>query len=246
MPPLIVLVVLLATGTNCLCQTYPRWFLDPVNVNCGPAAAGYVVPSFHKTSSDSEAYLKACENLTRHHEVELSGSESYWQTEAGVYWMDNTFTEKIDSAYYLDIVSRAKKLANRSSKNMTIVLASENDCSLPDSLQAVIQCPKKQPAWVETVPQSDKYIYAVGVAPEYFYETSSWESAEKKARFNLARDFKVTLKAMQKDESRSGQEIRTEDISVTISHSEVVYRWKNSKQGLYYVLMRAPVAEQSK
>lgn len=231
-------VILFAAVVSCFAQTYPRWFLEPVNLRCGLTASGYVRNFFHQNSSDSAAYVKACENLAWEHRTEISGGEAYWETEAGVYWMGSDVTEKMDSTYLRDAVSHAKKLGDFPAHNMTIVLVSDGDCTVPDSMLSVTKCPRKQPPWVEAIPQGDGYTYAEGVAQEYFYESSSWESAEKKARFNLARNIKVSLKTIQKVEGRSGQEIRNEEVSVTLKDIEVVYRWRDMGRRLYFVLMR--------
>ncbi len=235
-----ILLSLLAVNAICSAQTYPRWFLEPVNLKCGSTASGYVRNFFHQSSSDSAAYVKACENLAWQHQTEISGGEAYWETEAGVFWMGSDVAEQTDSTYLHDIMSSAKKVDEFSSREMVIVLVSAGDCSVQDSMVSVMRCARKQPRWVESVPQGGGYTYAEGVAPEYFYESSSWELAEKKARFNLARNIKVSLKTIQKVEGRSGQEIRNEDVSVTLKDVEVVYRWRDVGRRLFFVLIRMP------
>ena len=237
--------MLIATTTNCDVQVYPavsgvypRWFLEPGGLK--GTAAGYAQNYFLQSSSDSAAYLSACKNLAYLHYSEFDGGEAYWETEAGVYWMGNNFTEKIDSTFLDDALSHAKKVAEYSNKSMTFVLVSLNDLEISDSGLATMKCPRKEPNWVETIPQSGDYTYAEGVAPQYFYESSSWEIAEKRARFNLARNIKVSLETMQKVGDQSGQEIRNEEVSETLHDIEVVYRWRDLGRGLYYVLMRVP------
>jgi len=220
-------------------QSYPRWFLDPLSVGCNASAAGCVTPYFHQTASDSAAFFEACVNLARQHESRMSGGESYWETEAGVYWVEDSFSESIDSTFLHGLQKTATKLDEFSSKDVDIVLASAAGCSIDDSLKAVVGCPINPPEWVESIPDGKGFIYALGVAPKFFYETSSWESAEKKARFNLARSIRVSTNALQKVDQSSGQEMRSEVVSVVMSGFEVVHRWRDERQGLFYVLMRA-------
>jgi len=217
-------------------QTYPRWFLEPMKLT--GTAAGYTQNFYLQTSSDSAAFLRGCENLARQRYTEFEGGEAYWQTEAGVYWMGDNFTEKIDSTFLMESLSHAKKIASYTTKDMTYVLVSGGEFTVPDSLKSIVKCPSKEPTWVEAIPQSDSYVFGLGVAPKYFYESSSWESAEKKARFNLARNMKVSLETMQKVSDQSGQEIRNEELSETLHDIEVVYRWQDVSRGLFYVLMR--------
>ncbi len=234
----VVLCVLLTTSLDSYAQVYPRWFLEPTNLS--GTAAGYTQNFAYQSSSDSVAFLKGCENLARQHYTKFQGGEAYWETEAGVYWMGDNFTEEIDSSFLKNILSQGKKVAKYSTRTMTFVLVSSGGITIPDSLRSVVKCSRKAPAWVESIPQSNAYVYGLGVAPQYFYESSSWESAEKKARFNLARNKRVTLETMQKVGNRSGQEIRNEIVSEALHDIEVVYRWRDAGRGLYYVLMRMP------
>jgi len=231
-------IIVALTITSCIsyAQNYPRWFLELVDLK--GTAAGYTQNYFLQSSSDSAAFLKASQNLAYLHHTEFHGGQAYWETEAGVYWMGDNFTENIDSAFLKNALSHAKKIAEYSNKAMTFVLISENDSTISDSMRATMKCSMKAPNWVESIPQSADYIYAEGVAPQYFYESSSWEAAEKRARFNLARNIKVTLETMQKVNDRSGQEIRNEEVSESLHDIEVVYRWRDVGRGLYYVLMR--------
>ncbi|HUI29856.1 MAG TPA: hypothetical protein VLX91_06535 [Candidatus Acidoferrales bacterium] len=233
---LLVLFALIAASVSSNAQVYPRWFLEPLKLK--GTASGYTQNFFLQSSSDSAAFVKASENLTSQHYTEFSGGEAYWETEAGVYWMGDNFAEKVDTSYLKDVLSHAKKVAEYSNKSMTFVLVSMSDSTISDSMRTMMKCSVKEPDWVEAIPQGGGYIYAEGVSPQYFYESSSWGVAERKARFNLARNIKVTLETMQKVEDRSGQEIRDEEVSESICNIEVVYRWRDAGRGLYYVLMR--------
>ena len=154
--------------------------------------------------------------------------------------MGNNFTEEVDSAYLRDAISHAKKLDSCTTDQMTILLIGQSGCDIPDSARALTDCPETQPGWVEDIPQTDGFIFAEGVAPQYFYESSSWETAEKRALFNLARSVKLSMEALQKMNGVSGQEIRNEEISVALNDVQVVHRWMDSANGLYYVLLKMP------
>lgn len=233
-----ILILFLAVNVGCLAQTYPGWFLSPTNLS--GTATGYTQNFFVQNSSDSVAFLRACENLAHQHYTEFKGGEAYWQTEAGVYWMGNNFAETIDSAYLRNVLTGAKKIAEYSTKSMTFVLVSGSDLTISDSMLSMMKCSRQEPGWVEAIPETSGYMYAEGVAPQYFYESSSWEAAEKRARFNLARNMKVTLETMQKVDDQSGQEIRNEEVYEELHDIEVVYRWRDAARGLFYVLVRMP------
>lgn len=232
------LVTFLLLSASCLGQTYPRWFLDPVELNCGLTACGYAQDFFHESSSDSIAFLNACKSIALDHYVKIEGGEAYWATEAGVYWMGNDITETIDSTYLRLALSHFRRLCSYSSRSMTIVLVSASGDSVPSAMRELVVCPTARPAWVDTLPQGSGYIYAEGVAPEYFYESSSWQSAEKKARFNLARDVKITVQSLTMQNSNSGEDIRNDVVSAELRNIQVVHRWRDAVEGLYYVLVR--------
>ena len=237
------LCLILITAVASFGQTYPRWFLEPVSLDCGAVAAGFSVPYFHEASSDSMAFVNACENLSRRHYMELTGGEAYWATEAGVYWMGNDFAERTDSSYLKYLVKNGERLDSCSSAKMTVLLVADEGCDMPDSMRALVACPETEPDWVEDMPQSNTFVYAEGVSPMYFYEPDSWETAEKRALFNLARSIKVSMEELQKMNGASGQEIMNEEITVSLRNVAVVYRWYDGRRGLCYVLVRMPTAQ---
>jgi len=126
---------------------------------------------------------------------------------------------------------------------LTIVLVGQDSCRVPDSMRSLIECPRSEPPWVENIPQSRNYIYSEGVAPHYFYESSSWDAAEKRALFNLARSIKLSMEALQKLNGMSGQQILNEEITVTLRDAQVVARWRDASHDLYYVLVRMAASD---
>lgn len=232
------LAIFLLISVSCSGQVYPHWFLEPLELNCGFTSAGYARSYYNESSSDSAALFSACKNMALEHYVKIKGGEGYWGTESGVYWMGNDITETIDTIYFRNLFSSTHQIARYENSAITIVLLSFDSCSVPQSALKVDTCSPRQPDWVESLPQDRDYIYAEGVAPTYFYESSSWETAERRARLNLARSVKVNLKSLQKLEDRSGQDIRNEDVTAELRNVQVVHRWVDAKRGLYYVLLR--------
>ncbi len=172
--------------------------------------------------------------------TKLSGGESFWETEAGVYWMGNDYSEDVDSSRLAGIPSNVKRVDVFYGKGIVISLAADGDSLLADSMKVVASFSQKAPSWVESLPEKPGYIYAIGVSPNYFYESSSWETAEKMARRNLGFNIRVSTQALQKIDENSGQEIRNEGISVELRHFQIAERWKDNSKNLYYVLARMP------
>lgn len=51
------------------------------------------------------------------------------------------------------------------------------------------------------------------------------------------------MEELQKMNGASGQEIMNEEITVTLRNVAVVHRWRDSRRGLCYVLVRMPTAQ---
>lgn len=235
------ILLLLAINAACVAQQYPRWFLDPGALRCGGTASGFAKNYFLKVSSDSIAYLDGCKNLTMDHFMKIDGGEAFWATEAGNYWMGNDFKVSIDTAFYRQSVRSCKRLCRFSDGNITIVLVSEDSCQVSQPMRSLEECPSDRPRWVDSPPQKNGYIYDEGVSPDYFYESSSWESAEKQARFNLAKDLRSTVEAIGKLNGRSGQSVSNENVSAELRNIRIMRRWRDIRDGLYYVLARVPI-----
>ncbi len=237
MRQILLMIVLVSSVRG---QTYPRWFLEPGSLHCGLSAVGYSVPFFSNHSSDSVAFADACQRLSIQHFARITGGEAFWATEAGVYWMGSDFKMMTDTSYLYTVLSEGVRLDSCSTGRMTVFLAGERGCDLPVYMRELVRCPRTQPNWVENLPQDDEFIYAEGAAPEYFYESSSWQAAEKHALFNLARSVRLSLESLQKSTGLSGQEIRNEEIAVALRNVQVVRRWADTRRGLFYVLVRMP------
>ena len=95
----------------------------------------------------------------------------------------------------------------------------------------------KKPDWVERTPQTPHYHYAIGASPLYFYEASCWRKAEEIAFRNLGRTVLVDIMAMQK-QAQQGQEIRDEQIEITLHNVQIVARYVDPDTRIHYVLMR--------
>jgi len=95
------------------------------------------------------------------------------------------------------------------------------------------------PPWVERIPESSSYWYAVGIAPKYYYETSSWSQAGQEARKYLAFSKGLSIRDVTKV-SGSGDSKQVLEVDVELKNIEVIARWRNLKNDLFYCLLRCP------
>ena len=233
---LLCLVVCMGTARS---QSYPRWFLEQGSLRCGLTAVGYSNKGFYKDSSASQAARDARQNLARQRMTAVAGSQAFWTTEAGTAWMGGDLKVSVDSAALKTAATDTGKAEVYFGDEMIIALFTANGCDLPDSMKILQTMPAQEPSWVRGMLSTSSRIYAMGVAPQYFYESSSWEAAERMALLGLAREGGDSVIAMEKKAPGSGQQVLNEHVSVALRDFEIVARWFDARDQVFYVLMAA-------
>jgi hypothetical protein len=238
---LCLLVVLLYARSG-FSQEYPIWFLNEREVGCGNAAVGFAKVSFYRDSAIALSFRQGCEAIVRQSAVKIAGGQSFWATEAGTYWMGTDIREEYDTSKIAGVCNQVVALDTFAADAGVFVLVGQHGCMTPGLKgKTVSLAGKGLPSWTEDLPRDGEYVYAVGVAPRYFYETSSWTEAERAARRNLARTLLSHVKSLQKRDEDEAQDVRQEDLSVVVKDYRVVARWRDMKTETFYVLVRMPV-----
>jgi hypothetical protein len=235
--------ILLIVPGILVAQSYPGWFLRQEGMKCPMTAVGYAVPSFYRDSSIAQATRNAAENVGRQTATHVQGGQVFWATEGGTYLMGADFREQYDTGASKSALSSLVPVDTFVTSSIALVLLSDSGCQVDRRILGRLADEVEGPAWTETLPLDAKYTYAVGVAPEYYYEVSSWLEAERSARRNLARSVVTEIKSLQKLSAREGQELRSEELSVSLHHIEAVARWRDMEKKIFYVLLRAPKQE---
>jgi hypothetical protein len=180
-----------------------------------------------------------CDLLARYAGMQIIGGQAFWATEAGVHSMGAHYEQRYDTTLTESFERSMKVLDSFIDKQRTLVLVGDSSCKQNDDLFDRIEMMRiKQPKWVEELPSDTRYHFGVGFSQEFFYETSSWQTAEKNAYMALARSVQITMKSMQKMDAREAQDIRDESVDVHLQNVEVVARWRDAKKKIYYVLTR--------
>lgn len=236
-----IFVIYLFFAGILIAQSYKAWFLNPLDYGCGNTVIGYSNRSYYgDTSAIKNAFLNACENYLKQHQVYFSGGQAFWTTEAGTYWMGNSFTEEIDTSIVYTTVSTLKIIDTLITPDFVAVLVSDQSCEGKfDNISQNINS-LKTPVWITSIPYDNRFFYSVGLAPSYYHERSSWEEAEKIARRNLASNVSSKMKSLEKKSSLEYQEIMNEDIAVILKNCQIIGRWRDLKKNIFYVLMRMP------
>ena len=234
-----MLMVLLVATLSAQPQSYPRWFLEQGTLLCKLSAAGYSPLWLSKDSSLAQAARDARGNLVRQRETVVELGQAFWTTEAGTSWMGGEFKLSIDSSAYLKSLRDASAVTVCFCSDFVIALASDGASELPDLMKETVRMPKDEPGWVRETPSDATRYYSVGVSPRYFYEMSSWMSAERMALIGLAKAGGDSLAAIEKSAAGSGQEVLSEEATVAIHYYQVNARWCDEANGVFYVLMSA-------
>jgi len=236
------LLFLLFFSTVIFSQHYPYWFIYPGKVGCDEYEVGYSTTGYYEDSSKVVAFKNGCVNHARNAYLKIEGGQGFWETENGTYWMGEKISESFDTASIQIYKEKLKLVSTFSNDEITLALLCSSDFELlPHQNQILDLNDLKTPNWLDKLPSSTGYMYAIAMTPKYYYETSSWLEAERQARINLARQISVKIKSEQKVNISEGQEIRDEEFSVVLRNVSVVERWIDTKRNIFYVLIKMPI-----
>jgi len=238
---ILIVSLIFCFNTAVSAQEYKLWFLEQGSLNCTGTAVGYAKRSYY---NDSTAFGIATENAYKNfaiqNQVTISGEQAFWTTETGNAWMGSDIKEVYDTNETKIITRNVSLVDTMISEDFVAILIGDRECEL-SSLDKFVAFNNSSmpPAWIDTKPQERDYYYAVGIAPEYYYESNSWMEAEKRARLNLARILFTKIESLQKKDI-GGQDIKKEKLSVELKEISFVARWKDEKNKICYVLAKVP------
>lgn len=218
-------------------QSYPRWFLEQGTLGCGMTAVGYSNRGFYIDSSASQAAYNGRQNLARQRMAVVSGGQAFWATEAGTAWMGGDIRVSYDSSALRRSSTDTAAPEIYDTGKIILSLVSSGALAVPDSMKEVMKMPAAEPSWIHALPNDGSWIHSIGVAPDYFYETSSWAAAERMALVGLAREAGDSVAAIEKTSTGSGQQVLSEQVSVVLHDYGIVARWFDPRNRVFYVLM---------
>jgi len=239
----VILTIVLFSSTILIQgQIYPYWFINQGEINCCNYSVGLAKLGYYVDSAFINAKREAILNYIRYSETKISGGQAFWNTEAGKYFLSNRYREEIDTNKYFALKSEFKTIDSVICKDFVAVLISKDDCN-DNIILKRINIDEIKPDWVINFPNDQNYYYDIGCSQYYFYELSSWLTAEKQARFGIAKQLGINIKSLQKVDELEGQEIQNDEYSVNIKNMEVVSRYKDNINKIFYVLLRAKIKQ---
>lgn len=221
--------------------TKPGWFWNQPG-NCGMTAIGL---SRHSTmypeNARKVAHEKAVNAYLRQVESHHTGGEAFSVTERGAVWLGDDIREVYDTTRFEDLMENLAVLDYQVSGNLAMVLVGSDNCS-DETERRMRQYPLvHRPAWVDNLPSSTGYIYAVGLSESYYYSVSSWDQAEIMARRNLSASIQSQVQGLLEHQTGISHEIIYSNMAVTLRNAVVQSRYYDPVTRLYYVLARMPV-----
>lgn len=183
------LLLFIACTLPLVAQQYPRWFLFPGEIHCTTTVTVITQPpTYYRDSAIAHAFRLGCDMLARYTAMHVAGGQTFWATEAGIHSMGAKYEVLYDTALTDFYRSTRIVLDAFVDKQRTLVLVGDSNCAVDDNARSMVRLDKiSQPQWVEQPPADNRYHYAVGFSEEFYYETSSWQTAEKNAYMALAR-----------------------------------------------------------
>lgn len=221
-------------------QNYPIWFLNPTLIHCNQFIIGIAEKSYLSDSAVSYAIRNGIKQQNINNGIAIQAETSYWGTEAGKYCLWKKYEEIPCGKIFdnQDFQKSKKKIFEN--EDLVFVLLVDTFCEVLGSGSQSIDIKKvSPPLWVEHIPESPNYWYAVGIAPKYYYETSSWFQAEQEARKYLAFSKGISISDVTKV-SGAGESQQVLEVNVKLNNVEVVARWRNKENDLFYCLLRCP------
>ena len=233
-------IILLGLAGSLQAQHYPDWFLNPTLIHCTYSISGIAEKSYLSDSAISYAKNNGLLQQNLNNGIIVHAAASYWGTEAGKYCIWRTYEETPYTTVTnnQDFQRQTRKIFIN--ENLVFVLLVDTVCEASGSnVQSLDVNKVSTPQWIESIPESSDYWYAVGIAPKYYYETSSWSQAEQEARKYLAFSKGISIRDVTKV-SGSGESKQVLEVEVELKNIEVVARWRNIKHDLFYCLLRCP------
>jgi hypothetical protein len=221
-------------------QPVPRWFIEQGQVPCSNFVVQFSRP-YYKDSIKPYVRYFASKKYASSKSMTIFGANLNWKTEAGNYAVSGYEKIAFDTNAFFEIYKSNNFKINDwfvTPNNSFFALVTMEDCDIPESLLQKEKFSKKAPKWLENLPEEKGYEYCIGSCDQYYYDYRTWEEAEKHAIKQLAIMKYSKNSALMKTEDNVGDEIQDQTFQATITNYQVISRWADLKNGIYYVLVR--------
>jgi len=215
----------------------PAWFWTPPATDQSDCVVGMCQPCLDRDASHEEARDKALELLAVMRGARIRSRTGLVGIDESVRHMGTDIEAVYDSTLPASLSESYDELASFTDGDLVAVLVGPRDDS-----GKIDEIGKYEPpdCWWQHVPSDDSCLYAVGEAPQFQYEVSSWRLALKRAMLELAGQVRVSISSLRKTDGERYGKVVLQEGDVRIRNWQIVARHYDVDLQVYYVLLRMP------
>ena len=219
---------------------YPAWlFYPPINQysNC---AVGFLQPCLDNDSSAAMARSDGIWNILSQSRNKVSAKAGITGLGQNMMYIGQTPLFTIDSLGYEGIYDDFvvfDKFYNEDDYLMIVLVGPKGD----SAGFSVDYAKEDFGDWIHSIPSDSEYLYALGSAPKYYYQTSSWEQATKNALVDLTHQISTNIKSLYKFEGDNVYKTVIEEGEVILRNWRIAARKYDPQNRTYNVLVRMPI-----
>ena len=165
----------------------PAWFWDTPQVSGGALAVGYSVPHRESLSANDDAFKDAAWRLFCDRTSLVTGERGSATAPDGMMDLGSTLNQQVDSAGFEAFQKHVVRLDSALAGGMRVMLVGTGEFPMDT---ACIPSPAEEEAI------QMELTVAEGSAPIYYYQSSSWQEAEQRARLELALGANAEIKGV--------------------------------------------------
>ena len=226
----------------------PQWFLKPPSHNKYYYGAGLATLTYDSTESIENARRFAAQEIVKSLQVRIKGGVADISSKVGsetAFFVVEKFDEGLAETIYKNAVVLKSTIEE---SNIYILIYINTDFSTPKKsliINFLFNSKKvskgEPPAWLDTIPVKNGYMYGVSKTESYHKVSESWTYSGKLARYRVASMLKEDSKSLIKkyDDGLTGfVEVMTEtSVNQALKNSIIKYRWYDQTNHHYCTLV---------
>ncbi|MCF8315181.1 MAG: hypothetical protein K9I71_03610 [Ignavibacteriales bacterium] len=217
-------------------QDFPDWFLKQGDYP--GIVVGYSTNAFINDSSYAYARKDAACNMAAFSRVQISGERAYTDTEAGFFYVKDSFREYFDCGSFTGTAAKMAAFDSVQMADYVIIALDRNGIEGRLLSGQITKSGFSKPAWLDSLPADAEYIYARGDSEPNLFESDAWKNAEKRGRIRLAQQKGGKFRELTRKDVVETAKYKSENIDVIISGIEVTGRYFDPSIQKYFVLLR--------
>lgn len=176
--------------------------------------------------------------IVRMHEMGVSSRSGVTGFDSYLRHMGKDIVLVVDSALHDSVNSEYMVLEKHYFSDMLLVLIGPKSDS--GRSESPYSRAKSNGEWWRDIPKDGSNYYAVGLAPAFHYESSSWDAALTEAILDLASQQIVRITGIVKYDGQTLSKTIEQEGTTILRHWHTVARHYSPDIGAYFVLIRMP------